>query len=116
MQYTPRQTTGWGRVTASDHDPERPVAKPSLLDAVTDLRQEVAATAFPLALPGVERVRERRQQLLDQLEDHLLPRLRELSAPALVVVAGSTGAGKSTLVNSLLGEEVSQAGVLRPTT
>nr|WP_244954219.1 dynamin family protein [Spelaeicoccus albus] len=34
----------------------------------------------------------------------------------LVVVGGSTGAGKSTLVNSLVGEEVSPAGVIRPTT
>ena len=31
-------------------------------------------------------------------------------------VSGSTGAGKSTLVNSLVGSEVSTAGVLRPTT
>ncbi|WP_447643132.1 GTPase [Nocardioides zeae] len=31
-------------------------------------------------------------------------------------MAGSTGAGKSTLVNSLVGHRVSQAGVLRPTT
>jgi hypothetical protein len=31
-------------------------------------------------------------------------------------VGGSTGAGKSTLVNSLVGRRVSEAGVLRPTT
>ena len=54
--------------------------------------------------------------MLDQLDDHLLPRLADLSAPAIVVVAGSTGAGKSTLVNSVLGTQVTQAGVLRPTT
>ena len=34
-----------------------------------------------------------RRRLLDQLDDHLLPRLRELSAPGFVVVAGSTGGG-----------------------
>ncbi|WP_448629803.1 dynamin family protein [Cellulomonas soli] len=50
------------------------------------------------------------------LAEHLVPRLTELSAPAVVVVSGSTGAGKSTLVNSLVGSEVSAAGVLRPTT
>jgi energy-coupling factor transporter ATP-binding protein EcfA2 len=33
-----------------------------------------------------------------------------------MVVGGSTGAGKSTLVNSLVGAEVTTAGVLRPTT
>ncbi|MBA2644486.1 MAG: dynamin family protein, partial [Solirubrobacterales bacterium] len=39
-----------------------------------------------------------------------------MDAPLLMVVGGSTGAGKSTLVNSLLGREVTPPGVLRPTT
>ena len=39
-----------------------------------------------------------------------------MDAPVLMVVGGSTGAGKSTIVNSLVGTEVSPAGVLRPTT
>ncbi len=34
----------------------------------------------------------------------------------VVAFAGSTGAGKSTLFNSIVGEEVARAGVLRPTT
>jgi len=34
----------------------------------------------------------------------------------LAVVGGSTGAGKSTLVNSLVREPVTRSGVLRPTT
>ena len=49
-------------------------------------------------------------------DDYLLPRLRQMDAPVLMVVGGSTGAGKSTLVNSLVGSVVSPAGVLRPTT
>lgn len=94
----------------------RPLAATSLLDAIRDLQQGVEATAFPLDIPGVDAARESRVRLVDQLSGHLVPRLRELSAPAVVVVAGSTGAGKSTLVNSLVGAEVSAAGVLRPTT
>ena len=35
-----------------------------------------------------------------------------MDAPLLMVVGGSTGAGKSTLVNSLVGAPVSPAGVL----
>jgi len=38
------------------------------------------------------------------------------SDPPVVVVFGPTGAGKSTLVNSLAGRIVSPAGILRPTT
>ncbi len=95
---------------------ERPSADASLLDAVTTLRRDAEAMTLPLPLRGAKAARRLQRRLLDQLDDHLLPRLRELSAPAVVVVAGSTGAGKSTLVNSLLGEEVSAAGVLRPTT
>ncbi|SSC23724.1 Dynamin family protein, partial [Klenkia terrae] len=54
--------------------------------------------------------------VVDQVQDYLLPRLQDLDAPLLAVVGGSTGAGKSTLVNSVLGVEVTTAGVLRPTT
>ena len=95
---------------------DRPLAATSLLDAIRDLERDVRATAFPLDVPGVEVSRASRTRLIDQLADHLVPRLRQLTAPAIVVVAGSTGAGKSTLVNSLVGSEVSLAGVLRPTT
>lgn len=94
----------------------RPLAATSLLDAVKDLRRDVEATSFPLDLPGTEPARLSRVRLVDQLGEHLIPRLTQLSAPAVVVIAGSTGAGKSTLVNSLVGAEVSAAGVLRPTT
>src|SRR5262249_32840848 len=51
-----------------------------------------------------------------QLDDYLVPRVRRLDGPVLAVVGGSTGAGKSTLVNSLVRAPVSRAGVLRPTT
>ena len=44
------------------------------------------------------------------------PGCGRLDAPLLAVVGGSTGAGKSTLVNTLVGAEVTPAGVLRPTT
>jgi hypothetical protein len=54
--------------------------------------------------------------MVDQLEDYVLPRLIQIDAPLLAVVGGSTGAGKSTLVNTLVGERVTETGVLRPTT
>jgi hypothetical protein len=85
-------------------------------DVARDLRRDIADVRLPLRIDGAAEADASRARLLSQLDEHLLPRLRELSSPAVVVVAGSTGAGKSTLYNSLLGEEVSQAGVLRPTT
>nr|WP_194720323.1 GTPase domain-containing protein [Cellulosimicrobium arenosum] len=88
----------------------------TVYDVARDLRRDVAAVVLPLALDDTAEAEASRGRLLTQLDEHLLPRLKELSSPAIVVVAGSTGAGKSTLYNSLLGEEVSQAGVLRPTT
>ncbi len=54
--------------------------------------------------------------MVDQLEDYVIPRVMTLDAPLLAVVGGSTGAGKSTLVNSLVGARVTEPGVLRPTT
>jgi hypothetical protein len=90
--------------------------RPQLLDALSALRDRVAAARFPLPLKGAPRARANRDELLAQLDDYLVPRLREPEAPLLAVVGGSTGAGKSTLVNSLVGRRVSEAGVLRPTT
>ncbi|MGW1538925.1 dynamin family protein [Streptomyces sp. NPDC002309] len=90
--------------------------RPQLLDALSALRDRVAAARFPLPLAGAPRARANRDELLAQLDDYLVPRLRAPEAPLLAVVGGSTGAGKSTLVNSLVGRRVSEAGVLRPTT
>ncbi|MFI5687130.1 dynamin family protein [Streptomyces sp. NPDC051636] len=90
--------------------------RPQLLDALSTLRDRVAAARFPLPLAGAPRARANRDELLAQLDDYLVPRLREPEAPLLAVVGGSTGAGKSTLVNSLVGRRVSEASVLRPTT
>ncbi|MFD9543837.1 dynamin family protein [Streptomyces sp. NPDC060022] len=90
--------------------------RPQLIDALSALRDRVAAVRLPLPLPGAARSRQTRTELLAQLDDYLVPRLKDPDAPLLVVIGGSTGAGKSTLVNSLVGCRVSEAGVLRPTT
>ena len=80
------------------------------------LRDDLRAVRLELDVPGADEARRVRDDLVAQVDDYLLPRLRQLGAPALIVVGGSTGAGKSTLVNSLIGSVVSPAGVLRPTT
>lgn len=87
-----------------------------MLTEMVRLRGALQAAALPLDLPGVAALREHRQEVIDQLEDYVIPRLMSLDAPLLAVVGGSTGAGKSTLVNSLVGHRVTTPGVLRPTT
>jgi len=87
-----------------------------LLSAVQELRSEVQNATLPLDLPGADEARSSQTTLLKALDDYIIPRLTSLDAPLLTVVGGSTGAGKSTLVNSLVGSVVSRSGVLRPTT
>jgi energy-coupling factor transporter ATP-binding protein EcfA2 len=87
-----------------------------LPDALSVLRDRLVAAPLGLAVPSGDAARRAARAVADQIDDYLLPRLRNLDAPLLTVVGGSTGAGKSTLVNSLVGAPVSTAGVLRPTT
>ncbi len=87
-----------------------------LTGALTVLRDRVVGLRFGLATPATAAAARTAATLVEQVDDYLLPRLASLDAPLLVVVGGSTGAGKSTLVNSLVGAEVTTPGVLRPTT
>ena len=87
-----------------------------LANALSRLRAAIGGAGYPLVMPSAEGARQVGASLVAQLDDYLLPRLARLDAPLLVVVGGSTGAGKSTLVNSLVRAPVSATGVLRPTT
>ncbi|MGW0484728.1 ABC transporter [Nonomuraea sp. NPDC003214] len=87
-----------------------------LLGALEELRQPLDRELFPLEIGDAATDRRALRELTGQLDDYLLPRLRAIDAPLLAVVGGSTGAGKSTLVNSLVGVDVTEPGVLRPTT
>ena len=92
------------------------MASTRLQDALLDLRRAVDRASFPLALPGADDQTRAVREINAQLDDYILPRLAVLDAPLLAVVGGATGAGKSTLVNSLVGREVTRPGVIRPTT
>ncbi|MFZ0531205.1 MAG: GTPase, partial [Propionicimonas sp.] len=80
------------------------------------LRDALAEVRLPLELPGSVAAAGEARGFVAQLDDYVLPRLDRLDAPLLAVIGGSTGAGKSTLVNSLLGRVVTEPGVIRPTT
>jgi len=87
-----------------------------MLTALVRLHGVVGDLALPLDVDGAPAARDDRVELVSQLEDYLIPRVTTMEGPLLAVVGGSTGAGKSTLVNSLVGAPVTQSGVLRPTT
>ncbi|MGA8114389.1 MAG: GTPase domain-containing protein, partial [Actinocatenispora sp.] len=80
------------------------------------LRELVAGCRFGLATNGAEEATRTARGLVNQLDDYVQPRLDRLTGPLLMVVCGPTGAGKSTLVNSMVRARVSEAGALRPTT
>src|SRR5215208_7926548 len=92
---------------------QSPVVLPEALVALSDALRGVG---LRLEVAGAGDARRVRDELGAQIDDYLLPRLRSMDAPLLMVVGGSTGAGKSTLVNSVVGASVSPSGVLRPTT
>ncbi|MCR4488157.1 dynamin family protein, partial [Micrococcus luteus] len=84
--------------------------------AVRRVREHLAALELPFETVTAGQDRAERERTLHQIDDYVLPRLDSLDAPLLAVVGGSTGAGKSTLVNALVGHEVSRSSALRPTT
>ncbi len=88
----------------------------ALVAALTETRNALSAVALPLPLPGATDRATSARDIIKQLDDYVLPRLASIDAPVLAVVGGSTGAGKSTLVNSVVGRRVSAPGVIRPTT
>jgi GTPase SAR1 family protein len=101
---------------AEDEEPFARVDARRLEAALLGLRHPIVTVPLVFESPGVMQARAERVKLLSQIDDYLLPRLRQSGAPILVALVGSTGAGKSTLLNSLVGSQVSATGIRRPTT
>ena len=90
-------------------DSQRGAAADPLASLANALARRIASA------PGEER-EARADSLWHHVVEYLLPRAADLDAPLLVVILGSTGSGKSSLLNALAGGAVSPSGVLRPTT
>lgn len=87
-----------------------------LADLLRRVREILGRLSFPLESAGAAESRREAGAAAAQLDDYILPRISSLDAPLLAVVGGSTGAGKSTLVNALVGHPVTRSGAIRPTT
>ena len=92
---------------STDPDPAANGRTPA--EAVNELRSVLSQVSLLLDTPEAQPGRESARRSLDQIDDYVLPRVRHLDAPLLAVVGGSTGAGKSTIVNALIGRPVTQA-------
>ena len=88
----------------------------SAIVSLERLRASLADPGLELQLDGAAEHREAAAAAVRQIDDYIRPRLADLDAPLLAVVGGSTGSGKSTIVNALIGTPITRVGVIRPTT
>jgi energy-coupling factor transporter ATP-binding protein EcfA2 len=91
--------------------PEEQLDLRMLVARLEDLARRRLAIA-----PATDASRTRALQLRDHVGGHLRVRADSLDAPLVVLLLGPTGAGKSTLFNTIAGRAASPTGVLRPTT
>src|SRR3954469_4690119 len=89
----------------------QPVELRALVERLDDLAARRLAS-HPRSDPPVARAR----QLADLLRGHIRVRAASLDAPLVVLLVGPTGAGKSTIFNTIAGRAASPTGILRPTT
>lgn len=87
-----------------------------VLESLNVVRRQLDGLDFPFDSAESAAARHEIDDLLALLTRYALPRLERPDAPLLLAVTGSTGAGKSMIVNALVGDVVSAPGVLRPTT
>lgn len=88
-----------------------PVDLRVLVERLDDL-----ATRRLASRPRSDDALERARQLGDHLRGHIRVRAASLDTPLLVLLVGPTGAGKSTIFNTIAGRPASLTGVIRPTT
>ncbi len=83
------------------------------LKRLTDL---VRTSRMQLPGPAAADFAAERDEILLTFDGYLEPRIGAPDAPIVAAIVGPSGVGKSTLLNSIAGSQVSLAGVLRPTT
>ena len=90
--------------------------RPPAIVSLERLRASLDDAGLRLPLEGAFEQAQAAASAVRQIDDYIKPRLTDLDAPLLAVVGGSTGSGKSTIVNALIGTPTTRVGVIRPTT
>ncbi len=93
-----------------------PVAIAALRPRLETLARLLDGIEFTLPTDGREEAEQVRAAVVRTITEYLIPRLDEPEAPVVAAVIGSSGTGKSTIVNSLANDRISDVGPLRPTT
>ncbi|MHC6176450.1 dynamin family protein [Glutamicibacter sp. X7] len=106
------EVTGGKSKDTSQH----PAEPTWLLQAVDELETALGRVRIVGEDPSAVELKRTIKQVTDQVGDYVRPRIDSLDAPLVVVLGGSTGAGKSTIANSLLRQRVSISSAVRPTT
>ncbi len=88
----------------------------ALAVALESLAVEVENLTYPIQGDSHTHRVARRNRTSWIIREHLIRRLADLEGTVRVVVAGPTGSGASTVINSIAGVKISEAGPLRPTT
>jgi len=102
-------------MTVNDRDQAEVAVPAAGLRQLID-RLETIADRRAARRPPSDAARTRAARLRDHLTGHVQVRARSLDAPLVVLLLGPTGAGKSTLFNTIARRAASPTGVLRPTT
>ena len=92
------------------------VALTELRPILESLSELLDGVEFTLPTEGRDAAEKVRVAIVRTINEYLLPRLDEPTAPVVAAVIGSSGTGKSTIINSLANDRISEVGPLRPTT
>jgi len=93
-----------------------PAAIAALRPRLEKLTELLDGVEFNLPTPSRDHAERVRVAVIRTVTEYLIPRLDEPQAPIVAVVIGPSGTGKSTIVNSLANDRISDVGALRPTT
>ncbi|MGA9595381.1 MAG: GTPase domain-containing protein [Acidimicrobiia bacterium] len=92
------------------------VAITALRPRLEKLAELLDSVEFSLPTQGRDDAERVRTAVIRTVQEYLIPRLDEPEAPVVAAVIGASGTGKSTIVNSLANDRISDVGPLRPTT